>query len=329
MRFPVVMHTALDAVDCRALAEFYRELLGLHYRPGDEPPAEGDTDDADWLVLLDDEDQRVLAVQEAVELVASTWPSPDVPMQLHLDLRVPTRAELDRHWRRAEDLGATLLLDRAAENAEPLVVLADPEGHPFCLLVAPESVPVPRPSPWPAQADGLVFREAVEADLDALLSFRNDPAVNRFMVRTHVDPDVLRREWLAVPMSATDFSCVVERDGEVVAMAFLDVVDSPGQPGCPDGTDGLIGYIVDPRFAGQGIASATARALLRAAFDGLGLRRVTAAAYADNPASVRVLAGAGMRRERLSVQALWHDELGWIDEVGYALLADEWRASPG
>lgn len=181
-------------------------------------------------------------------------------------------------------------------------------------------------SPWPRTVDGLLLREAVEADIEALLSFRNDADVNRWMVRTHVAPAELRREVLAVPGSPTDFSCVVERDGEVVAMGFLDVVDGPGQPGCPDGTDGLIGYVVDPRVAGQRIASATAGALLRAAFADLGLRRVTAAAYADNPASVRVLEGAGMRRERLSVQGLWHDGLGWVDEVGYALLAAEWRA---
>lgn len=91
--------------------------------------------------------------------------------------------------------------------------------------------------------------------------------------------------------------------------------------------DGLIGCIVDPDVAGQGIGAATARALLGAAFDGLGLRRVTAAAYADNPASVRILEGAGMRRERLSREALWHAELGWLDEVEYALLAQEWAAA--
>ena len=34
----------------------------------------------------------------------------------------------------------------------------------------------------------------------------------------------------------------------------------------PDDTDGVIGYIVDPRAAGQCVGTATARALLRAAF---------------------------------------------------------------
>ncbi len=69
-------------------------------------------------------------------------------------------------------------------------------------------------------------------------------------------------------------------------------------------------------------------ALLAAAFEHLGLRRVTAAANLDNHASVRVLEKAGMRRERHEVQALWHHELGWLDEVGYALLAEEWTAAP-
>ncbi len=184
-------------------------------------------------------------------------------------------------------------------------------------------------SPWPIRIDGLLFREAAEPDIEALLAFRNDPGVNHFMVRTYVDPDELRRDWLAVPSSPTDYSCVVERDGEVVAMGFLDIVDGVGQPGHPTGTDGLIGYIVDPRFGGEGIGAATARALLHAAFDGLGLRRVTAAANADNLASVRVLERAGMRRERHARRALWHHELGWLDEVGYALLDEEWTALRG
>ncbi|HEU4336235.1 MAG TPA: GNAT family protein [Nocardioides sp.] len=183
-----------------------------------------------------------------------------------------------------------------------------------------------RAGPWPARTGDLLFREATEDDIEVLQSFRNDPGVNRFMVRTYVAPDDVRREWLAVPDSATDHSCVVERDGQVVAMGFLDIVDGSGQPGHPQGTDGVIGYIVRPEAAGQGIGRATARALLQAAFDGLGLRRVTAAANLDNVASVRVLEQAGMRRERHAVKALWHRELGWVDEVEYAMLDEEWVA---
>ena len=61
---PVLMHAALDATDVRALAEFYSELLGLQYRPGDEPSADGSADDEDWLVLIDGDGNRKLAFQE-------------------------------------------------------------------------------------------------------------------------------------------------------------------------------------------------------------------------------------------------------------------------
>ena len=133
--YPRRMHTALDTTDARRLAEFYQELLGLRYRPGDEPPSDGTADDADWLVLVDEDGNRQLAFQQVDELPRSTWPSPDVPMQLHIDYAVPSLDELHRHRKRAEDLGATLLLDRTAGGSEPLYVLADPAGHPFCLLV--------------------------------------------------------------------------------------------------------------------------------------------------------------------------------------------------
>ena len=132
--YPVLMHTALDATDCRGLAEFYRQFLGLRYRPGDEVPADG-SDDPDWLVLLDAAGHRVLAIQQVPELARPTWPAHDVPKQMHHDFRVPSIGELRRQRQRAEDLGATLLYDRTGDDSEPLYVLADPAGHPFCILV--------------------------------------------------------------------------------------------------------------------------------------------------------------------------------------------------
>ncbi|MEV4262193.1 VOC family protein [Kribbella sp. NPDC049584] len=133
--YPQRMHTALDAVDSRGLAEFYRVFLGLRYRPGDEAPVDGSEDDASWLVLVDEDGNRQLAVQQVDELAPSTWPSAEVPMQLHIDYAVPSLEELHRHRERAEQLGARLLYDRETEEDEPLYVLADPAGHPFCLLV--------------------------------------------------------------------------------------------------------------------------------------------------------------------------------------------------
>jgi hypothetical protein len=53
--FPRLRQVVLDTTDARTLAEFYRQLLGFGYRPGDEQPAPGRDDERgrDWLVLLD------------------------------------------------------------------------------------------------------------------------------------------------------------------------------------------------------------------------------------------------------------------------------------
>ena len=135
-KYPQMLHTAIDATDARQLAEFYRELLGLRYRPGDEPPADATPDDADWLVLVDAQGTRKLAFQRVNSLARTTWPASDVPMQMHVDFSVPSVSELERHRERAQALGAEVLLDRVGDPNEPLYVLADPAGHPFCVLVA-------------------------------------------------------------------------------------------------------------------------------------------------------------------------------------------------
>ena len=133
---PRLLHTVLDTTDVRGLAEFYRQLLGLEYRPGDHAPDDAEPDDADWLVLTASDGTRVLAFQKVETLTRTTWPEDTVPMQLHLDFTVADAAALERHRRRAEDLGAELLLDRTEDLDEPLYVLADPAGHPFCIFVA-------------------------------------------------------------------------------------------------------------------------------------------------------------------------------------------------
>ncbi|UJW32056.1 VOC family protein [Saccharothrix sp. AJ9571] len=134
--YPSLLHTVLDTTDPRGLAEFYRQLLGLVYRPGDELPSASGSDEPDWLVLRDSAGVNKLAFQRVDRLPRTTWPEHTIPMQSHLDLTVPTLAELQRQRGRAESLGAELLFDRHEDPEEPLYVFADPAGHPFCIFVA-------------------------------------------------------------------------------------------------------------------------------------------------------------------------------------------------
>lgn len=133
---PVLRQTVLDAPDVRVLAEFYRAFLGLRYRPGDEPPVDGASDDLDWLVLRWPDGGSALAFQQNEALKPTTWPSPEVPMQLHLDLTVPDVESLEAARGQALSLGARHVFDRSEDPEEPLHVFADPVGHPFCVFVA-------------------------------------------------------------------------------------------------------------------------------------------------------------------------------------------------
>jgi catechol 2,3-dioxygenase-like lactoylglutathione lyase family enzyme len=125
-RVPRLRQVVLDTTDARALAEFYRRLLGFSYRPGD-----GD----DWVVLNDASGVPRLAFQQVGSLPPPTWPDGPRPQMLHLDLTVETVAELDEQHERTTSLGARLLADHGDDPEEPLRVYADPAGHPFCIFV--------------------------------------------------------------------------------------------------------------------------------------------------------------------------------------------------
>jgi hypothetical protein len=134
---PVVSQTVLDTDDVRGLAEFYRQLFGLDYREGDEPPPPGlpDPRGSDWLVLRNPLGPQ-LAFQHRDDYAPPTWGEGTRPQMLHLDTVVWSVEQLERQRRRAEDLGARTMLDRSDDPDEPLYVLVDPAGHPFCIFVA-------------------------------------------------------------------------------------------------------------------------------------------------------------------------------------------------
>lgn len=135
---PSLRQVVLDCTDARSLAEFYRSLLGLVYRPGDEPPEAGRLDERgrDWLVLRTPDGVPQLAFQQVDRLPEATWPDGPIPQQLHLDLTVATVEDLHLQHERVLRLGGRLLYDRSEDPDEPLRVYADEAGHPFCIFVA-------------------------------------------------------------------------------------------------------------------------------------------------------------------------------------------------
>lgn len=135
---PHLLQTVIDTPAPRELAEFYRSLLGLRYRDGDAPGT-GESEEPEWLVLTAEDGTRLLGFQLAPDLPRPQWPTGSPPQMLHLDLTVDSTAALEQQRARALRLGAAVLTDRSTDTAEPLIVFADPSGHPFCIFVTPRT----------------------------------------------------------------------------------------------------------------------------------------------------------------------------------------------
>jgi catechol 2,3-dioxygenase-like lactoylglutathione lyase family enzyme len=108
-------HLIVDCPDPAALARFYAALLGQ--------PITYESDD--FVVVAESDATSGLGFQRAADHRRPTWPDPTIPQQMHLDVMVENVADATP---RVLSLGAVQLQEG---------VLADPAGHPFCLITRP------------------------------------------------------------------------------------------------------------------------------------------------------------------------------------------------
>jgi RimJ/RimL family protein N-acetyltransferase len=179
---------------------------------------------------------------------------------------------------------------------------------------------------WPVRTSRLVLRPAEVADAEATWRIRRLDAVGRWLSRAPTSLDE-HRSTFEDPGSLAK-TLVVELDGDVVGDLMVAVEDAWAQVEVADRARGVqaeLGWVLDPGVGGRGLATEAVTEVLRICFEDLGLRRVTAACFADNEASWRLMERVGMRRETHTVQDSLHRNGEWLDGLGYALLADEWR----
>ncbi len=87
-----------------------------------------------------------------------------------------------------------------------------------------------------------------------------------------------------------------------------------------------IGYSLSRDYWNRGIMTEALHEVLRFGFEHLALNRIEAQHETDNPASGRVMAKVGMRREGVMRQRLINKGKK-VDVVVYAILHSEWRAA--
>ena len=178
---------------------------------------------------------------------------------------------------------------------------------------------------WPLATERLTLRPPLLKDADAVLGYRALPEVNRWLGRAITTRQEAVR-CVADPERSASM-VMVEHRGAVIGDLMLLVGDGWAQVEVKEsgaGTQAEIGWAFHPAYGGRGLATEAVTALLGVAFGDLRLRRVTAECFAANEPSWRLMERLGMRRELHAVADSLHRELGWLDNLGYALLREEW-----
>ena len=148
------------------------------------------------------------------------------------------------------------------------------------------------------ETDRLFLRPLTADDLPALIQFRADDEVSRYIGgATMQSPEAVTRrlgfylechERYGYGMSAI----IRKADGVMVGWGGLQPLEDSGET--------EVGYGFARAFWGQGYATETAAACLRYGFEQAGLERIVAVAIPENTASRRVMEKLGMRFARVA-----------------------------
>ena len=189
-------------------------------------------------------------------------------------------------------------------------------------MTSPSSQPAAPAFRWPAGR--VLLRTFCPADEPAFLAYRADADVARYQgwepyspAQAHAFVQVQCQA--AIPPAPGDWvqiGIVLAATGELIGDCALHLT-------ADDPRLGEIGITLAPAWQGRGYAAEALRALLDYCFGSLGLHRVLAITDCLNLASVRLLAGVGMRQEGHFRQHVWFKGR-WSDEYLYAMLGAEW-----
>jgi ribosomal-protein-alanine N-acetyltransferase len=145
------------------------------------------------------------------------------------------------------------------------------------------------PRDFEIRTERLHLRAFTPADIARMVEIQSNWNVTRMLRLAPWPPtqaamagwvDLHGQEWRA----GKAYRFAVEHEGRVIGCADIDAVETSSAD---------LGYWFDEAYWGGGYASEAARAVVRFAFETLGLERLTAGHVADNPGSGKVLSKLG------------------------------------
>ena len=180
------------------------------------------------------------------------------------------------------------------------------------------------PKPWfPIRTERLLLRGFTQGDFDDVHAYATDDEVVRYMdwgPNTLAETQAALDRWFEADKHwpRADVNLAIEHlaDGKVIGSIRLGVRDEATR-------SGDLGYSIASAYWRRGLGTEAARAMLRAGFEVLNLRRIWAECDVRNAGSYGIMEKLSMRREaHFRKDRLGRD--GWRDSYLYAILKDEW-----
>lgn len=173
------------------------------------------------------------------------------------------------------------------------------------------------------RTDRLVLREFAAGDWVPTHAYENDPRYLRFYERDAVTEKQAKGlvyafiTWQAEqPRSKVQLAVTLADTGELIGNVGLRR-DAPHDPLAD------MGYELAPDHWGRGYATEAARAMVDWGFGVWGVERIHAHCVADNTASARVLARAGLREEARLRGHQFFKGCHW-DVLLFGMLREDW-----
>jgi aminoglycoside 6'-N-acetyltransferase len=174
------------------------------------------------------------------------------------------------------------------------------------------------------ETDRLYLRSFQDSDLDAFLSYRNDPLVARYQSwdipysrdKGAAFIDAMKNTTPGFPGQWYQIAIELKSSRSMIGDCVFSLLNE-------DPRQAEIGYSLARRYQGNGYATEAIHRLLDYLFGELNLHRVRAICDVENSASARLLERVGMRREAHFVESYWFKG-HWSSEYWYGLLHWEW-----
>ena len=174
------------------------------------------------------------------------------------------------------------------------------------------------------ETERLLLRPVTLDDAEEMFDYASDRENTRYTFPTNQSLEETKNNiaqfYLANPLGR--WGIELKSNGQFIGTIDLHKID-------PALKKAAIGYIINKKYWNQGLTTEANRAVIELAFEKIGLNKLVALHYEDNPASGKVMEKSGMRFSHAEPYACMdqHEEGLIVTRVHYVLTKEDYFAN--